>query len=337
MRQLLLKAARDGYRVRRDHIFIDTHTGKIANRPAFDAMKALVKRGGVKAVLIYNVDRLARKTLDALTLATEFKRYGAKLDFVETPYEDSAYGRFTFTQMSAVAELIGEKIVTDSKRGREEAMDEGWLPHRTPCYGYKCLSKREVLTGLSRPRWILENGKRVAAPANERHPQLLLLGDAKMEAAVHLAFALADQGRSLYSIANHLNEAGILSAGKPGQHEAGLWGTVSVGQAASQSHLYRQAFLRWPRVPLRSVNRGSALSPRAGEDGRYEGRARGATGLAKSLSAAWAALVWRGRLRSPLENESRRHAQRQRIPLLHLRQYRVPAVSAAVPCPAGSL
>ncbi len=230
LRQLLLKAARDGYRVRRDHIFIDTHTGKIANRPAFDAMKALVKRGGVKAVLIYNVDRLARKTLDALTLATEFKRYGAKLDFVETPYEDSAYGRFTFTQMSAVAELIGEKIVTDSKRGREEAMDEGWLPHRTPCYGYKCLSKREVLTGLSRPRWILENGKRVAAPANERHPQLLLLGDAKMEAAVHLAFALADQGRSLYSIANHLNEAGILTAGKPGQHEAGLWGTVSVGQ-----------------------------------------------------------------------------------------------------------
>ena len=97
LRQLLLKAARDGYRVRREHIFIDTHTGKIANRPAFDAMKALVKRGGVKAVLIYNVDRLARKTLDALTLATEFKRHSAKLDFVETPYEDSAYGQFTFT------------------------------------------------------------------------------------------------------------------------------------------------------------------------------------------------------------------------------------------------
>lgn len=230
LRQLLLKAARDGYRVRREHIFIDTHTGKIANRPAFDAMKALVKRGGVQAVLIYNVDRLARKTLDALNLAAEFKRHSAKLDFVETPYEDSAYGQFTFTQMSAVAELIGQKIVTDSKRGREEAMDEGWLPHRTPCYGYKCLSKREVLTGLSRTRWILENGKRVAAPATERHPQLLLLGDVKMEAAVHLAFALADKGRSLYSIANHFNEAGILTAGKPGQHEAGLWGTVSVGR-----------------------------------------------------------------------------------------------------------
>ena len=195
--------------MKREHIFIDTHTGKIANRPAFDAMKALVKRGGVKGVLIYNVDRLARKTVDALTLATEFKRHGAALNFVETPYEDSAYGRFTFTQMSAVAELIGEKIVTDSKRGREEAMDKGWLPHRSPCYGYKCLSKREVLNGLSRPRWILQNGKRIAAPANERHPQLLLLGDAKMETTIHRAYALADREERSTRSSKEFNDAGI--------------------------------------------------------------------------------------------------------------------------------
>ena len=233
LRQLLLKAARDGCRVKREHIFLDTHTGKLAVRPAFDQLRALVKRGIVKAVLIYNVDRLARKTVDALTLATEFKRHGAKLDFVETPYEDSAYGRFTFTQMSAVAELIGEKIVIDSKRGREEAMDEGWLPHRSAPYGYKCLGKREVLSGLSRPRWILQNGKRVAAPANERHPQLLLAGDAKMEAAVGLAYELADKGTTIYSIVRRFNDAGILTAGKPGQYEPGLWSVMTMSQLLS--------------------------------------------------------------------------------------------------------
>ena len=95
-------------------------------------------------------------------------------------------------------------------------MDEGWLPHRSPAYGYKCLSKREVLSGLSRPRWILENGKRVAAPANERHPQLLLAGDAKMEAAVKLAYELADKGRTIYSIVTEFNDAEFSPPGSLG-------------------------------------------------------------------------------------------------------------------------
>jgi site-specific DNA recombinase len=233
LRLLLVKAARDGYRVRRDHIFVDAHTGKLASRPDFDRMRALVKTRALQAVLIYTQDRFARKTLDSLTLLAEFKRYGTILDFVETPFEDTAIGRFTFTQLAAVSELIGEKILTDSKRGRDDMMDDGWLPHRSPPYGFKCLSKRDVLNGLSRPRWIVENGKRVAAPANERHPQLLLLGDAKMEAAIHRAYTLADKGRTIYSIVDEFNDAGILTAGKPGQYEPGTWGPVAMKQLLS--------------------------------------------------------------------------------------------------------
>jgi site-specific DNA recombinase len=233
LRQLLLKANREGYRVRREFIFLDTHSGKVASRPGFDEFKMLVRSGAVKGALVYTVDRFARKTVDALTLAAEFKRHGVALDFVETPYEDTAYGRFTFTQMAAVAELIGEKIITDSKRGREEAMDEGWLPHRSAPYGYECLSKSDVLAGKSHPRIILMNGERRTAPAGERHPQLILAGNRAQEAAAIKVFQMIDNGTACHSVARYLNDAGILTAGKPGQFEPGLWSANAVWQMAT--------------------------------------------------------------------------------------------------------
>jgi hypothetical protein len=47
LKALREKAAREGYTVREDHLFVDKHTGKVATRPAFDRMNALVKSGAV--------------------------------------------------------------------------------------------------------------------------------------------------------------------------------------------------------------------------------------------------------------------------------------------------
>jgi site-specific DNA recombinase len=139
----LLKANAGNYRVKREHIFLDTHTGKLEKRPGFDKLRALVKTSAVKGVIIYSVDRFTRKVIHMLTVSAEFKQHGAKLDFVEMPFEDTPSGRFMMTNLSAVAEFIGEKIIEDSKRGCREKLEEGKLTHGSPPFGYIYINKRQ--------------------------------------------------------------------------------------------------------------------------------------------------------------------------------------------------
>ena len=109
------KAARSGKTIPDEWIFQDAHTGKLDSRPAFDRLKALVKTGAPDVVYIFDVSRFARKAMDALWLAAEFKRYGVGLDFVELPYQDTPTGRLTFTQMAAVVGTL-DQTLTDHAR-----------------------------------------------------------------------------------------------------------------------------------------------------------------------------------------------------------------------------
>jgi site-specific DNA recombinase len=188
LKALREKAAREGYSVREDFIFVDKHTGKVASRPEFDRMNALVKTGAVGAVLIFSVDRFARRTEDALRLSREYKHYGVKLDFVEMFLEDTPVGRFTFTQLAAFSELWGEKIAADSARGRKQKLESGKLTHGSACYGYTYISKDE------------KDGARLEI-------------DPAKATVVQDVFRWRIEGATIYGIAKRLNDAGILSAG----------------------------------------------------------------------------------------------------------------------------
>jgi len=198
------KAFREGKQVREDWIFVDTHTGKSASRPDFDRLKALVRNGGPDAVYIYDVSRFARKTMDALWLAAEFKRYGVKLDFVEMPFEDTPTGRLTFTQMAAVAEFLGEKIIEDSKRGAREKLESGKLTHGSACYGYRYIDKHQP-----------DGSKLVINEGDSSVPGL------SMVQVVRDVYAWRRAKTATYRIVKMLNERGILSAGYWGK--GGKW------------------------------------------------------------------------------------------------------------------
>ena len=195
---LLELAARESYTVRPEHIFEDHQTGKNDQRPAFIRLRALVKTGTVGAVFIFNVDRFARKTVDALMIAGEFKRHGVRLAFFETPFEDTYMGRFTFTQMSAIAEMIGEKIVEDSRRGRRQALEQGRITQTTPKYGYDYIPKR------------MKDGGRFVV--NEKEASV-----------VREIFRWCITGMTTCAIAHRLNKEGILTKGKNGAMNPGLW------------------------------------------------------------------------------------------------------------------
>jgi site-specific DNA recombinase len=198
----LKKAASLNYRVKREHIFWDTHTGKKEKRPGFDKVRALVKTGAIKSVIIFSVDRFSRRTIHTWTVIAEFKQHGVKLDFVEGLFEDSPTGRFMLTQMAAAAEFIGEKIIEDSKRGTREALEEGRLTHGSAAFGYLYIDKHKP------------NGQRLEKTGNPKHAE-----------TIESAFDWRAVDKIGYAaIARRLNNKGLLSA------KGGTWGKSTVEQ-----------------------------------------------------------------------------------------------------------
>jgi len=202
------KAERDGATVRPDWIFTDAHSGKLESRPEFDKLKALVRTGAPDIVYVYDVSRFARKTLDALKLAAEFKRYGVALDFVETPYSDTAAGRFSFTQMAAVAEFMGEKIIEDSKRGCRQKLEQGLLTHGQAPYAFRYVSKHEP------------NGSRFVI--DDRDSSVPGLSRVQV---VRDIYNWRRSGMPTYQIALRLHEIGVKTAGNRGLR---IWTRVGV-------------------------------------------------------------------------------------------------------------
>jgi site-specific DNA recombinase len=202
-KRLREKAEREGRVVREDWIFTDAHTGKLESRPEFDKLKALVRTGTPDTVYIYDVSRFARKTLDALKLAAEFKRYGVALDFVETPYSDTAAGRFSFTQMAAVAEFMGEKIIEDSKRGSRQKLEQGGLTHGAAPYGYIYIDKRQA------------NGSRFEIDDSDSS----VSGLSRVQ-VIRDIYDWRRSGMPTYRIAKRLHEMGVKTAGRRGR---GIW------------------------------------------------------------------------------------------------------------------
>jgi site-specific DNA recombinase len=197
LKALREKAAREGFSVREDLIFVDKHTGKVASRPAFDRMNSLVKTGMISAVFAYSVDRFSRKTEDALRLVREYKKHGVRLDFCEVFFEDTPVGRFTFTQLCAFSELWGEKIIEDSKRGSRQKLEQGLLTHGKAPFGYRYIDKRQP------------NGSR------------FVIDDQRVQ-VVRDIYNWRRSGMPTYQIAKRLHELGVQSMGRTGRG-GGIW------------------------------------------------------------------------------------------------------------------
>ena len=189
---LKAKAARDGCLTRADLVFVDKHTGKEISRPEFDRMNALIKSGAHRGhrAYIFSVDRFARRTEDALRLAREYAKYGVKLDFVESPYENTPIGRFQFTQLAAFAEFMGEKILADSARGRKQKLEMGKLTNGSAPFGYLYIDKRQP-----------DGARFVINP------------DARVQETIRKIFEWCAQGVRPHSIARRLADLGLRSPG----------------------------------------------------------------------------------------------------------------------------
>lgn len=107
------------------------------DRPALGQLRAAVAAGAVKAVIVYDPDRLARRLAHQLLLAEELQKSGVALLFVRSEHSPTPEGTMLFQIQGVIAEYEREKIRERTSRGRLAASKQGRvLPMGAAPYGY---------------------------------------------------------------------------------------------------------------------------------------------------------------------------------------------------------
>ena len=108
-----------------EKIFEENKTGANTSREQLQELIAFARSGDV--IHVMKVDRLARNTIDALTIADELKIKGVGLTFEDLGGVDinSDIGRVVYTTISAFAEMERKRIQQRCSEGRAKAKSEG--------------------------------------------------------------------------------------------------------------------------------------------------------------------------------------------------------------------
>lgn len=111
-------------------------SGSILERPmlinALDAMKC----NKIDYFISFDSSRLSRNVSHQLILIDSIKKYGARLIFVRTNYDDTAEGRFQITIMSAVDEYERARLKIRTELGKRTKAKQKQLTHNPGLYGY---------------------------------------------------------------------------------------------------------------------------------------------------------------------------------------------------------
>lgn len=119
--------------------FIDEgYSGSSLDRPGLTRLRAAVRAGAVRLLVVLDPDRLSRNLIHLLLLTDEFQRSGCQVVFVNMAWEDTPEGRLFLSIRGAVAEFERAKIAERTMRGKRQKAEGGgiacapvWL------YGYR--------------------------------------------------------------------------------------------------------------------------------------------------------------------------------------------------------
>lgn len=123
------------------------YSGKNTDRPDFQEMMSLIRRGGVSRVIVYRLDRISRSVLDFAGLINEFQKYGVEFVSITERFDTSTpIGKAMLMIVMIFAQLERETIqqrVIDAYRSRSR---KGfYMGGRIP-YGFKL--KNTVIDGI---------------------------------------------------------------------------------------------------------------------------------------------------------------------------------------------
>lgn len=113
-------------------------SGKTTYRPAFEKLLIDASEGKYDAVVCYKFDRIARNTLDFLTVLELLKSYGTDLVSITEGYDPSTpQGKMMVTLLASLAEMERENIKQRVKDSMYNLAKQGrWSGGTTP-FGYE--------------------------------------------------------------------------------------------------------------------------------------------------------------------------------------------------------
>jgi site-specific DNA recombinase len=123
--------------------FQEDYTGTSLDRPALNELRTYLGIDRMVSILIvYDLDRIARKSVHQMILEEELLRYGVTVEYVIGRYDDTDEGRLQKQIRASIAEYEKAKILERSKRGKKGKAQSGFvLVGSRPPYGYKVNSE----------------------------------------------------------------------------------------------------------------------------------------------------------------------------------------------------
>lgn len=121
-----------------ENIFVDKCTGTKMERPEFDKLLPLLKKGD--ELVVTKIDRFARTTVDGILTVRDLVERGVRVNILNMGIADTTpMGKFMLTIMLAVAELERDMIMERTQTGKRiarqsEDYQEGRKSKRTPAF-----------------------------------------------------------------------------------------------------------------------------------------------------------------------------------------------------------
>ncbi len=118
-------------------VFTEDYTGTLMDRPELDKLRDLLTKDTIEGVIVYDLDRLARRAVHQMLLEEEFGKAGTRVYYVVGDYADTDEGRLQKQIRASVAEYERAKILERSKRGMRGRAKAGYVVvGARPPYGY---------------------------------------------------------------------------------------------------------------------------------------------------------------------------------------------------------
>ena len=134
------------------------YSGKNTDRPQFQAMMEAIRRGEIRRVIVYKLDRISRSILDFATMMAEFQEYGVEFVSCTEKFDTSTpMGRAMLNICIVFAQLERETIqmrVEDAyiSRSRRGFYMGGRIP-----YGYKL--EPHTIDGKKTSRYVINRAE----------------------------------------------------------------------------------------------------------------------------------------------------------------------------------
>ncbi len=147
LRAMEAHAKAKGFAAPKEFQFIEDGLGGELDRVGLTRLREAVRAGLVSAVIVFDLDRLARKLSDQLLIVDEIERHGAKLELCSGPVEATPEGKMFLQMKGAFAEFEKAKIKERTTRGRIEKARQGFVNGGRPPFGFSYLGKAQGSRG----------------------------------------------------------------------------------------------------------------------------------------------------------------------------------------------